>query len=85
MKQHIFRVFWETQTRTALRHYSREFQTESEAVALARKKEQNPLINAIIVSEIDRDTDAPFTDEYGVYHPNGCRKTKILRNIKWWE
>ena len=85
MKSHYFRVGWETRTRFTCRNYSREFQTESEAVNFARKKDENPLSIVTIVYEAETDTDAPFTDEYGKYHEHGCRKTTILRRIKWWE
>lgn len=71
--KHEYRVHWETRTRFSVRTYARYFDTEAEAVTFARKKHENPLTEAITVTEQETG------DIDGVLHIH------ILERIKWWE
>ena len=77
--KHHFRTSWTTRTRFSTRHYNREFATEEEAIAKARKvKESNALAEFILVCEEETwETPDPA--------PNGTHHIHVLRwNIDWW-
>lgn len=79
-KYHCFRVMWQTNTRFVSRRYSRDFETEEEAVAKARQihDKKDPMSVAIRIDEVESwDTPDPA--------PNGTHHCHILRmNIDWW-
>jgi len=79
-KYHCFRVMWQTNTRFVSRSYSRDFETEEEAVAKARQihDKKDHISVAIRVDEVESwDTPDPA--------PNGTHHCKMLRmNIDWW-
>jgi len=61
MKKHFFSVLWETKTATGgRREYTREFDTEAEAVRFAREKRNNPKTAHIEISEQETE-DTPET------------------------
>lgn len=71
--KHEFRVHWETRTRFSVRNYARYFDTEAEAVAFAREKRRDPLIEAIDVWEQESG------DVDGMLH------VTLLGRVKWWK
>jgi len=73
---------WERTTSRGTRRYSHISETEAEAIAFARKKDKTGAL--VRVYEREGDTDAPFTDERGIHHANGCHKSK-LRCVTWWK
>lgn len=86
MAYNYFHVAWVTRTRYVSRHYSRDFETETEATAFAiKKKRTNPLVEALTVREMNYDDNAPFVDGKGQYHKDGGLRVSIVRQIAWWK
>lgn len=77
-KKHYYRVSWNTRTRFSDRRYSRDFDTEEEAVKKARKVSENILSENIRVAECESwETPEPA--------PNGTHHCSYLRFIAWQE
>ena len=84
-RKHYFTTYWTTYTwkqtsggsiRTE-RNYSRQYETEAEAIKKARKADKNPDSHNICVVEKQR-WEAPEPA------PNGTLHVVVLRYIPWW-